>query len=320
MKRGIDTDLSRRDCRGGRKSKFLSIREMPTSTVFYAVIVCIAIIVQPSFPIADNTAFSMFGFSLDLKTSALRSLAQAKGMSPIKETPHHLLFSGPFDQNPETTIWLMAAFNKNQLYEIKIDLESKDKEALAPYAQAGRELAQKTSLPAVRGSIFEGFHFHAGEIFLKDDLFISVGLYDTYNDRWVVSFIYRKQSDFLRYEIEKDYRFEGGRRDPGRITAAGLPDSIDGQKVYWPRDDKRIIPPKLGQLKLNAHKTQGYLYMIVIIDSQGRIRKGYIRHSSSPAMTAAVRAAIPRVQCEPGMLEGQPVPTYAIIIVNSRSQ
>jgi len=290
---------------------------MRTSIIFPAVIFSAAIIVQPSFPAVEGDVFSMFGFRLDLKTSALRSLAQAKGLSPIKETPHHLLVSGPFEENPEMTIWLMASFNKNRLYEIKIDLESEAKEALASYAEAARELAQKISLPAARGTIFEGFHFHAGDIFFKDDFFISVGLYDTYDDRWVVSFIYRKQSDFLRYEIEKDYRFEGGRRDPGRITAADLPDSIDGQKVYWPRDDKRIVPAKLRPIQLDARKTRGYLFMIGIVDSQGRIRKGYFRHSSSPAMTAAVRAAIPKVRCEPAMLEGQPVPTYVILHVNA---
>jgi len=296
-------------------------KSIRSAIVFPAVIFAAAFIVRPSFPIDDGETFSMFGFHLEMKVSSLRTLLQEKGMKLIKESPHHLLFSGPFEQDPEMTIWLMAAFANNRLYEIKIDLESKNKEALVPYARTALELAQKTSFPAKRGTIFEGFHFHMGEIFLKDGIFLSIGSYDANSGRGVVSIIYRKQNDFLHYEIEKQYRFEPGRRDPGRIPAEGLPDSIDGQKVFWPGDDKRIIPAKMGPLSsLDARKTQGYFLMIGIIDSQGKIRKGYIRHSTSPEMTAAVLQAIPEVRCEPAMLEGRPVPTYMIITINVRSQ
>ncbi len=269
----------------------------------------------------EANLFSMFGFRLDMRAADIRKLAADEGLVPKNESPRHQTFEGFCPENPGIGMVLMLSFEGRRVYAIDIDLRSEARISLEPLARAARESAAALSAPVSREEVFEGFHFHYGDIFLKNGVFISIGLYEDINEKPVLSIKYRRQSDYLRAEIGQMYLFElkgPGWRVPEKLPFDGLPETIDGEEIF--RSGKGIVGPKpvVGPKPMFQGQTS-YVFMICLIGSKGAVRGARIRQASSPVARAEAKRAISQARYSPATKDGVPVPCYIPVIFDTRA-
>jgi hypothetical protein len=288
--------------------------------VFFALLWAATPLGFGSPPNEEKDSFSMFGLKVGMKASEARALAEKMTLSLKKDAPHHQSYEGPLDSNPDIALRIMIAFAGGRLYDINIDLMSGSRELLDVYALEGRDTAEKTSAPAARGEIFEGFHWHQGDIFYKDDLFVSIGAYEDIHGQPVVSIKYRRQQDFLRYEIRDQYRFElqgEGWRVAERSPVERMPETVNGERVY--RSAKEAVPPRPIVGPAPVYRSEnGYAALVALIDAEGNVRDIPWIRATSPAIQAVARRAVFEAKYRPAAREGIAVPFYLHVIFNFR--
>jgi len=294
---------------------------LTTGFVFIAFLWAAASLGFGSPPNEEKDSFSMFGLKVGVKVSEARAFAEKLNLSLKKDAPHHQSYEGPLDSNPDIALRIMIGFAGGRLYDINIDLMSGSRGLLDDYAREARETAEKTSAPVARGEIFEGFHWHEGEIYSKDDIFVSIGTYEDIHDRPVVSIKYRRQRDYLKYEIQNLYRLElrgEGWRVVEKSPAGRMPETVNGERIY--RSNKEAIPPRAIVSPNPVYRSEnGYACLVAIIDAAGNVRDIPWIRATSPAIQAEVKRALFQSKFQPATREGVSVPFYLTFTFNFRN-